>query len=84
MKKLYEYYKYEDCKDSNKLQKYIIDKAEAWGLCTASETNALEKINTIIDMNFEDFYKIILQLKSQDSPFAILQSLVKHELNSKD
>ncbi|WP_342278318.1 ankyrin repeat domain-containing protein [Candidatus Tisiphia endosymbiont of Myopa tessellatipennis] len=82
--KLYEYYKYKDCKDSNKLQKYIIDKAEAWGLCTASETNALEKINTIIDTNFEDFYKIILQLKSQNPPSTILQSLVKHESNSKD
>ncbi|MCC8371302.1 MAG: hypothetical protein LN568_00815 [Rickettsia endosymbiont of Pseudomimeciton antennatum] len=30
--KLYEYYKYKDFKGSNKLQKYIIDKAEAWEL----------------------------------------------------
>ncbi|OZG32445.1 ankyrin repeat domain-containing protein [Rickettsia endosymbiont of Culicoides newsteadi] len=30
--KLYEYYKYKDCKDSNKLQKYIIDKARALGV----------------------------------------------------
>ncbi|WP_375319423.1 ankyrin repeat domain-containing protein [Candidatus Tisiphia endosymbiont of Oplodontha viridula] len=29
--KLYEYYKYKDSKDNNKLQKYIIDKAKAWG-----------------------------------------------------
>lgn len=81
--KLYEYYKYKDCKDSNKLQKYIIDKAEAWRVCTASETNTLEKINTIIDTDFEDFYKIILQFKSQNPPSTILQSLVKHESNSK-
>ncbi|WP_425363700.1 hypothetical protein [Candidatus Tisiphia endosymbiont of Hybos culiciformis] len=56
--KSYEYYKYKDYKDSNKLQQYIIDKAESWKL--------------MFQLEPESHYFILELLKNQD--FAHLQN----------